>query len=158
MKFLEKMIYIAVFACLALLSVWLQFGFMEQPAKKVDASKRHDPDYYMTDFTAIGMDKDGKRKYVIEAERMVHYPDDDTALLDRPHIIEYKPGVAPKHVYAESGWMASNGNEILLTGNVRVIQGHAPKGSAAQNSGGGVLTTNRLRIFLDRDKKHGASG
>ncbi|MGA8259799.1 MAG: LPS export ABC transporter periplasmic protein LptC [Arenicellales bacterium] len=158
MKFLEKIVYITVFACLGLLSVWLQFGFMEQPAKKVDASKRHDPDYYMENFTAIGMDKDGKRKYIIEAERMVHYPDDDTALLDKPHIIQFKPGVAPRHAYAESGWMASNGNEILLTGNVKVIQGQAPKGSTAQNNGGGVLTTNRLRILLDRQGNNGASG
>lgn len=159
MKLLEKLAYISVFACLGLLSIWLQFGFIQQPVhKKVDASKRHDPDYYMENFTAVGIGKDGRRKYVIEAKRMVHYPDDDTALLDKPHIIEYKPGVAPRHAYAESGWMSSNGNEILLTGNVRVIQGQAPKGGNGQSSGGGVLTTNRLRILLDRDKNNDASG
>ncbi|MFZ0488028.1 MAG: LPS export ABC transporter periplasmic protein LptC [Arenicellales bacterium] len=157
MKFLEKIIYISVFACLGLLSVWLQFGFIEQPVKKFTGNERHDPDYYMENFTAVGMDKEGRRKYIIEAERMVHYPDDDTALLDTPHIIQYKPGVAPRHTYSESGWMSSNGNEILLTGNVRVIQGQAPAGSTAENNGGGVLTTDKLRIFLDREKKNGTS-
>lgn len=151
MKLLEKIVYITVFACLGLLSVWLQFGIIEQPIEKFDGDERHDPDYYMENFTAVGMDKEGRRKYVVEAERMVHYPDDDTALLDNPHIIQYKPDVAPRHSYSESGWMGSDGNEILLTGDVRVIQGRAPEGSRAQNSGGGVLTTDKLRVLLDRD-------
>ena len=152
MKFLEKIVYITVFACLGLLSVWLQFGIIDQqPSAKFDGDSRHDPDYYMENFTAVGMDEQGRRKYVVEAERMVHYPDDDTALLDNPHIIQYKPGVAPRHSYSESGWMSSDGNEILLTGNVRVIQGRAPEKEGADDSGGGVLTTEKLRILLDED-------
>jgi lipopolysaccharide export system protein LptC len=153
MKFLEKIVYITVFACLGLLSVWLQFGIIEQQSvERFDGDERHDPDYYMENFTAIGMDKGGKRKYVLEAERMVHYPDDDTALLDNPHIIQYEPGLAPRHSYSESGWMGPDGNEVLLTGNVRVVQGRAPEDSEAENTGGGVLTTDKLRVLLDQDK------
>jgi hypothetical protein len=48
--------------------------------------------------------------------------------------------------YAESGWVSSNGNEILLTGNVRVIQGQGQQGP------GGVMTTEKMRIMLDRSK------
>ena len=151
MKALEKIIYMAVFACLGLLSVWLQFGIIERPVNKFDGNERHDPDYYMENFTAIGMDEEGRRKYVVEAERMVHYPDDDTALLDNPHIIQYQPGVAPRHSYSESGWMSSDGNEVLLTGNVRVIQG-APEQGNQDQSGGGVLTTEKLSILLDRNQ------
>lgn len=156
MKFIEKIVYMTVFACLGLLSVWLQFGIIEQqPVNKFDGKSRHDPDYYMENFTAIGMDDEGRRKYVVEAERMVHYPDDDTALLDNPHIIQYEPGIAPRHSYSESGWMSSDGNEVLLTGNVRVIQG-APKQGNQDQSGGGVLTTEKLRILLEQD--NGSSG
>lgn len=152
MKTLERIIYITVFACLGLLSVWLQFGIIEQQSTpKFNGDQRHDPDYYMENFTAIGMDKEGRRKYIIEAERMVHYPDDDTALLDNPHIIQYKPGTAPRHTYSESGWMSSDGNEVLLTGNVKVIQGQALQGGT-DDSAGGVLTTDKLRVLLDRDK------
>jgi len=154
MKFLEKIVYITVFACLGLLSVWLQFGFIEQQTtQQFNGDERHDPDYYMENFTAIGMDEAGRRKYVLEAERMVHYPDDDTALLDYPHIIQYKPGEAPQHSYSESGWMGPDGNEVLLTGNVRVIQGRAPEGSDSQKGGGGVLTTDKLRVLLDREEQ-----
>lgn len=153
MKFLEKVVYITVFACLGLLSVWLQFGIIEQQTvRKFDGDERHDPDYYMENFTAVGMDKEGRRKYIVEAERMVHYPDDDTALLDNPHIVQYEPGLAPRHSYSESGWMSSDGNEVLLTGNVKVIQGRAPENNNSDNSGGGVLTTDRLRVLLEQDE------
>lgn len=152
MKIVERIVYITVFACLGLLSLWLQVGIIEQAPVEFDGDERHDPDYYMENFTAVGMDKEGRRKYIVEAERMVHYPDDDTALLDKPHIIQYQPGVAPRHSYSESGWMGPDGNEVLLTGNVRVIQGHAPEDSTVENKGGGVLTTDKLKVFLDRDE------
>jgi len=152
MKTIEKIIYMTVFACLGLLSVWLQFGIIEQPYVPADGDTRHDPDYYMENFTAVGMDDQGRRKYILEAERMVHYPDDDTALLDNPHIVQFRPGQAPQHSYSESGWMSSDGNEILLTGNVRVIQGRAPEGAeGGDGSGGGVMTTEKLRVLLDED-------
>jgi hypothetical protein len=47
--------------------------------------------------------------------------------------------------------MSSDGNEVLLTGNVRVIQG-APEQGNQDQSGGGVLTTEKLRILLDRNQ------
>jgi LPS export ABC transporter protein LptC len=73
---------------------------------------------------------------------MVHFPDDDTALLDKPHIIQYKDNVAPRHSYSDSGWVAPGGNEVLLTGSVRVIVGHE------QNDSGGIMTTESLKIKL----------
>lgn len=150
MKTLEKIVYMTVLACLGLLSIWLQFGIIEQPVEDFDGDERHDPDYYMENFTAIGMDEKGRRKYILEAERMVHYPDDDTALLDNPHIVQYKPGMAPRHTYSESGWMGPDGNEILLTGNVKVIQGKSPDGETNdRKDAGGVITTEKMRILLD---------
>ena len=107
-----------------------------------DISENRDPDYYIENFTAVGMDTEGRKQYLLEAERMVHFPDDDTALLDKPHVIQYVPGGAPTHVYSETGWVSPNGDEVLLTGNVRVIRGRDSKGS------GGVTTTNKLTIVL----------
>ena len=145
MKLMEKILLATIFSVLVGLSLWLQYGILEEPQEYVDGKSRHDPDYYIENFTAVGMDEKGKRKYILEAERLVHYPDDDTALLDNPHLIQYAPGQAPRHTYAESGWFAADGNEILLTGNVRVIQGHDA------NAAGGIMTSERMRVLLDRD-------
>ena len=146
MKLLEKLLLVSVFFTLVGLSLWLQYGILEPAKDFVDSQSRHDPDYYIENFTAVGMDDKGKRKYILEAERLVHYPDDDTALLDNPHLIQYEPGQAPRHTYAESGWFGADGNEILLTGNVRVIQGNSSEAA------GGIMTSNKMRVLLDRNK------
>jgi len=73
---------------------------------------------------------------------MVHFPDDDTSLLDKPHVIQYELGKAPTHIYSETGWVSANGDEVKLTGNVRVIRGRDNTGS------GGVTTTDTLNIVL----------
>ena len=148
MKILEKISFILLFGVLGLLSMWLQFGIIEKEQVEFDGNERHDPDYYIENFTAVGMDEKGIRRYVLEAERLVHYPDDDTALLDNPHIIQYEDGAPPRHTYSESGWISSDGNEVLLTGNVRVIQNV----SGEEDSGQTVLTTEKMRIYLDNNQ------
>lgn len=142
--------FVTLFGVLGLLSIWLQFGVIEQEQVVFDGNERHDPDYYIENFTAVGMDEKGQRRYVLEAERLVHYPDDDTALLDNPHIIQYEDDAPPRHTYSESGWVSSDGNEVLLTGNVRVIQNHG----GTKNSSGRVLTTEKMRIYLDNSIKN----
>lgn len=148
LKILEKILFVVVFGALGLLSMWLQFGIIEREQVVFDGDERHDPDYYIENFTAIGMDENGERSYVLEAERMVHYPDDDTALLDNPHVIQYEDGAPPRHTYSESGWVSSDGNEVLLTGNVRVIE----KAGGEEGAGGGAITTDKMRIYLDGQK------
>ncbi len=144
MRYLEKILILGVLALFAALSLWLQIRSQEGTVVTSSAQQRHDPDYYIENFTATGMDERGNREYTLEAERLVHYPDDNTALLDKPHIIQYEPGKAPTHTYAESGWVSPDGDEILLTGKVRVIRGRG------QNDGGGVMTTDKLRVRLKK--------
>lgn len=144
MKQLESVLYIAVLGLVGLLGIWLQTEFLVEDQQEIDYQNRHDPDYYIENFTATGMDENGNRAFVLQAERMAHFPDDDTALLDNPHLIEYAPDTAPRHTYADSGWLASGGNEILLTGNVKVVQEAGPDGP------GGTILTKKMRIKLDK--------
>jgi len=131
---------------LAAFSLWLQFVVLEdKPEVEVEDDEK--PDYYVENFVAIGMDDQGNRRYMLEGDRMVNYPHDDTAVLDNPHVVQYEPGAAPRHTYADSGWVGPDGNEVLLTGNVRVIQGKGPDGGSV----GGVQTSERMRIRL-KDK------
>ena len=145
MKLLERLIIIAVFASLAGLSIWLHSGLLEPLTEAPPPVNPHEPDYYIENFTATGMDLEG-RKYVLEANRLIHYPDDNTALLDDPHVIQYLQNDTTRHAYGDSGWITSDGTEILLTGNVKVIQGRGGEGS------GGVTTTDRLKIRLKERK------
>lgn len=149
MKQLESVLYIAILGLIGLFGIWLQSSMMEEDVEPTDYNARHDPDYYITNFTATGFSEDGQRRYVIEAARMLHFPDDDTALLDDVHITEYEEGFAPRHTYADSGWMSSSGDEILLKENVRVVIEADSRGPAVTQK------SKRLRILLDKSKDGG---
>ena len=143
MIWLERIIIFSIVIVLGGITAWMQTSlFDESIDEEIVVAESHDPDYYIENFTAVGMDTDGNRQYVLEAARMVHFPDDDTALLDKPHVIQYAPDRAPINTYAETGWVSANGDEVKLTGNVRVIRGRDSTGS------GGVTTTDQLDIVL----------
>lgn len=141
----HNVVMFMVLAMLVLLTLWMQFGLLEKPEIDNTAVESNDPDYYVEYFTSFGVDQEGKQ-YQLEADRLVHYPLDNKALLDRPHLIQVAQDGSPTHIYADSGWLFSDGSEILLTENVKVIRS---KGQAL----GGAATTNRMRIKLKpRDK------
>lgn len=143
----EKIVLMGLTLVLAVLSIWMQFVFLEERPDEIVQDNKHEPDYYIENFTAVGMDEEGKRRYVLEAERMAHYPDDDTALLDNPHVIQYFDDSAPRHTYSDSAWVGPDGDEVLFTGNVRVIQSHKP----GSDNAGGIMTSEKMRIRL-KDK------
>jgi LPS export ABC transporter protein LptC len=141
----HNVVLFMVLAMLVLLSLWMQFDLLEDPELGDASAAANDPDYYVEYFTSYGVDADGKQ-YQLEADRLVHYPLDNKALLDRPHLIQnLEEGGSPTHIYADSGWLFSNGDEILLTENVKVI---APPGQGL----GGAATTDRMRIRLKLEK------
>lgn len=144
-KQLENLLYISILGLVGLFGLFLQDAMLDEEQQVQDFKTRHDPDYYIENFTATGLDKNGDRKFVIEAERMAHFPDDDTALLDNPHVVEYRKGFAPRHTYSDSGWMSSSGDEILLTGNVRIVI------EADASGPGGEMRAKKMRILLDKD-------
>lgn len=147
MKQVESLLYISILGLVGLFGIMLQNSLLQEEPEEQNYNQRHDPDYYIENFTATGLDKNGQRRFVIEAERMAHFPDDDTALLDNPHVVEYEVGFAPRHTYADSGWMNSTGDEILLTGNVRVVI------EADSRGPGGEMKAKRMRILLDKSKE-----
>jgi len=148
-KQIESLLYIAILASIGLFGILLQDSLIDEEVELQNFDTRHDPDYYVENFTATGLDKNGERRFVIEAERMAHFPDDDTALFDYPHVIEYQKGSAPRHTYADNGWMSSSGDEIILTGNVKIVL------EADASGPGGTMKSKRMRILLDKETKAG---
>lgn len=144
MKQLETLLYISILGLVGLGGIYLQTSLTDDAPVLQDFDNRHDPDYYIENFVATGLDKNGERRFVIKAERMAHFPDDDTALFNRPHIVQYEEGLAPRHTYADEGWMNSTGDEVLMTGNVEVIV------EADSRGPGGSIKSKRMRVLLDK--------
>ena len=142
-KFTENYIYLALFCLVGLVGIWLQTEIAGESDVIEQVEQTLEPDYYIENFTATGFGENGERSYILEAERMAHFPHDGTALLDKPYVVEYFDGSAPRHTNADSGWLSSDGDELLLTGNVVIQQGSGEQGS------GSTVQAQRLRILLD---------
>jgi len=143
----ESFLYIAILSVVGLFGLWLQNLVLEDDVVEKIVEQRLDPDYYIENFTATGLDKNGKRRFTIKAKRMAHFPHDDTALLDFPEITQFQEGYAPRHTFADSGWMNSTGDEVIMTDNVKIVV------EADENSPGGTINTKRLRILLTEGEK-----
>lgn len=108
----------SVFALLAGLSAWLQFGVLQHaPAAAETAADA--PDYTIANFASAGIDEFGKA-YRLSAARLTHYPAGH-ALVERPRIVQFRGGGA-RRIEADSGRLGDDG-AMRLTGNVRVVDG-----------------------------------
>lgn len=108
-------------AMLAGLTYWLDQ--IAQPAPAVpDKASRHDPDYIVEKLSAVSMSETGAASYTLSAERMLHYPDDDTTVLARPRLVSYTSDKAPVTITSNEGVVSSNGEHVYFRDNVVVTR------------------------------------
>ena len=84
-----------VFPLALMLSLALLTFYLERMVRDEDgppSARRHDPDYVITNFTSTTFDRDGMPLNVLSAERMLHFPDDDSTELEAPRVVQTKPG------------------------------------------------------------------
>lgn len=116
---------------LAVLSTWLLRTVKSEREPAAEARLRT-PDYTLENFTASAMDIRGKLRERLQAQSMAHYPDDDSAELMKPHIELYRQDAPPWRIDAEKGWVYSDGDLVLLQGNVFIERDAVSKGSPLQ--------------------------
>jgi len=108
------------------------------------ALRRHDPDYLVVNFTTTTYNRDGAAESSLSAERMVHYPDDDSTELTAPRVVQTKPDEPKMTVRADRGRLSRDGEDIYLYDNV-VLEREAGAGKSAAR-----LTTEYLQVVRDR--------
>jgi lipopolysaccharide export system protein LptC len=106
--------------------------------------RRHDPDYLVVNFTTTTYNRDGAAESMLSAERMVHFPDDDTTELTSPRVVQTKPDEPKMIVRADRGKLSRDGEDIYLYDNV-VLEREAGAGQSAAR-----LTTEYLQVVRDR--------
>jgi lipopolysaccharide export system protein LptC len=102
-------------------SYWALDKLSEDGATKL-SKLAHYPDYYMENFTTLTMNQDGTPKNRLNAIYMAHYPDDNTSELHEPELEIFRQDKPPIIVQSEKGWVTSNNDVILLSGNVYLHQ------------------------------------
>jgi len=85
----------------------------------------HSPDYWVEGLTFTTMGPDGRPSRRLGAERMVHYADDDSTELSRPRLSVFEGEGPPWKIRSETGWVSSDGELILLQGEVRMERSEA---------------------------------
>lgn len=133
-----------VLVLLAMLTFWLD-RTVQGPQAKNDGSSRHDPDYSVDNFTATRMGLDGTPQHTLAARRMVHYPDDDSTHLEKPHFTRFEKGKPPLHIQSIRGLVSKDGEHAYFTGNVVVTR------EAYQEKSAMTLTTSYLHVIPDKD-------
>lgn len=137
----------ALFALLAGLSAWLQFGVLARPAAVAGAGAAADEvDYYIERFVSTGVDAFGE-KYRLSAARLTHYPRAGRAHLEQPRIVQFRgDDQAARRIQADTGWLDDGAAEVQLAGRVRVTEGEGE----GESGGESVASVNTMTVRLGR--------
>lgn len=110
---------IALLGLLAALTFWLDQTTLGEDAKR-SGQRRHDPDYTVDRFQVRRFDADGALLHSLVADRMLHYPDDDSTHVVAPRLTYH--ATPPTQLTADSAWLDKGGKHLKLEGNVRIVR------------------------------------
>ena len=106
---------------------------------------RHDPDYTVDKLSSARLGGNGTVTYTLSAEKMMHYPDDDSTLLMAPRFVSYDGSAKlAMTVTASEAVVSSNGDHVYFQDDVRVARAAHAGGSEL------VMRTAFLHVVPDR--------
>lgn len=133
---------LAALALLVVLTLWLN-QLVQAPVARADGSTRHDPDLIVENFSARKLGEDGRVLYTLAARKMVHYPDDNSALLESVKVEAFEPRQPRMMITADNGRLEQGGERVLIEGNVVIVRDADAKNDAAR------ITTDKLLVLPD---------
>lgn len=137
----------ALLPLLALLAgtYWLSQQVLPLPPVP-DYKARHDPDYIVDNFSAMTLNEQGAPRFLMAAQKMEHYPDDDTTHLVEPRLTSPYSDKPPVHISAKRGEISHNGDEVFLRDEVTIVR------DASGTQGETKITTSYLHVVPDEEK------
>ncbi|MCS6787494.1 MAG: LPS export ABC transporter periplasmic protein LptC [Thiobacillaceae bacterium] len=108
-------------AALAALAWWLN-QIASRPLTMSEAAFRHEPDLIIDRFAATAYDHQGYPRYVLSAEQLRYYPDDETTELTGPHFRMQARAAPSVQALAQRGLISPRGEHVHLLGQVQVIR------------------------------------
>lgn len=119
----ERLIsWLPLLPLLLLLAATYWLNKQVQPLSSAPSSNlRHDPDYIINNFTATSLDNQGKIRFTISAQKMWHYPDDDSTHVEAPQLVSMFADRPPMRTSALRGTISSKGDEVFLYEDVLIV-------------------------------------
>ncbi|VAW96867.1 hypothetical protein MNBD_GAMMA23-1353 [hydrothermal vent metagenome] len=117
MNRLGYILLLIIVVAIAATSSWLLKKVEVEPFGLIKPA-RHDMDYFLTNFNATVMDKEGKPHYILTGTRLEHFPDDHSLDITLPNIKLFREKLSPWHVKAKQARVLNKGTLIYLNGKV----------------------------------------
>ena len=127
---------------LGAMTLWLQFSIENRPAAE-PAKNRHDPDAIAEKVAIARMDASGIAQYHLVAEKMVHFPDNDSMELTAPRFHK-KDASAELTVSARRGTINQEVKEARFYDNVQLIRRPDAGADSLQ------IRTQYMQVFMDK--------
>ena len=135
---------LVVLTLLAGVSVWLDRVTQQEPVARADKT-RHEVDFSADKITLHRFDPTGKVQYILVADSMLHYADDESSELKNPRLNYLN---RPEPVWVESRFASVNkdGTTVVLTDQVLVRRAaHAGKPES-------TLRTEQMTVWPEDEK------
>ena len=108
-------------AILAFISYWVQIS-VENESEKRGNKLSNSPDYFLTNFKTTQTESDGSIRFILSANEMTHFGQDDTTRLKKPLFIRYKNNVPSSKIEGGVGLVSTDGEEVQIIDNVKVAR------------------------------------
>lgn len=138
-----------VMLLLAMLTLWLVRTIA--PSNAPAPAINHDPDYVVDKLSLLRLSVEGTPRYLLTADKMVHFPNDDSSHLERPTLRQLQPDKPELRFSAARGIVTAGGDVVHLRDDVEILR-------AGKARGGGTrgedlrITTSYLRLLPDADR------
>lgn len=106
---------------LAGLTFWLELMMREEEGMR-PSTRRHDPDYVVDRLMHTRFNAQGAAESILAAEKMLHFPDDDSTDLVAPRLVQTKANQPRVTVTADRATLSQDGEELFLYDNVLVVR------------------------------------
>lgn len=129
-----------VLGMLAAFSFWLERTTRSEGGGP-DPNLRHDPDFWVEEFTLRRYNLDGSIQHTLKASRMTHFADDESTEVTEPRVAYFR-NEATTTLTARRAWLDKEGKHVRLRDEVHVVRTE-PQGTST------VIDTTLLNVTPD---------
>jgi len=108
-------------AVLTALSFWLN-QIVKPDAPLRDSRTRHDPDLILESFSGVNFGPSGSPSYALDANRLLRYPDDQTARLNDPKFKQISDTGIVTTITSRYGTVSGSGDNVYFEDDVQVVR------------------------------------
>ena len=144
MNSIRFILFFTIVVIIAATSSWLLKRVELQPFDIVEPA-RHDMDYFLTNFNATIMNKEGTPHYILNGTRLEHFPDDGSIDITLPKINLFRDKLNPWKISSDKARILNKGKLVYLNGKVLMFRPQSNLESEIK------LETSNLTIKTDLD-------